>query len=40
MINFEWLIDNSFTVGVIVAWSAALALVIIYKYEEGKAGRR
>ncbi len=39
MINFEWLIENSWAVGVIVAWSAALVLVIIYKYEEGKAGR-
>ena len=34
MINFEWLIDNSFAVGVIVAWAAALALVIIYKHED------
>ncbi len=40
MINLEWLIDNSFAVGVIVAWTAALALVIIYKYEDRKAGRR
>ena len=40
MINFEWLIDNSWAVGIIVAWAAALVLVIIYKYEDRKAGKR
>ncbi len=32
--NWQYLIDNSIAIGVIVAWTAALALVIICKWEE------
>ena len=32
--NLQYLIDNSIAIGVIVAWVAALALVIIYKWED------
>ncbi len=31
--NWQYLIDHSIAIGVIVAWTAALALVIIYKWE-------
>ena len=32
--NWQWLIDNSFAIGILMACAAALALFIIYKYEE------
>lgn len=34
MIDLQFLIDNTFAIAVIVTWSAALALYLIYRWEE------
>jgi hypothetical protein len=32
--NLQYLIDNAFALGVIVAWACAMALAFIYWWEE------
>jgi hypothetical protein len=34
MINWQYLLDNTFALGVIVAWACAMALYLIYRWED------